>query len=121
MSTKDTLGMVRKITISIGEFIDRHSILAIKEKHGLDVGTEIEQYEGLRPGGPQYEMFFKILYSINSQLWKLEDVKRNGVERWSQKESDTSFMITSLNDLRYETKKRVDEFYQSEISEKKSH
>ena len=59
--------------------------------------------------------------SINEQLWDLEDLKRKGVERFSKEESDTAFLITQINDLRHETKKRIDTFFGSNFTEKKSH
>ena len=43
------------------------------------------------------------------------------MERYSKEESDTALLITQLNDLRHETKKRIDIYFQSEITEKKSH
>ena len=113
--------MKRTIEIGIGDFMDRDSILTKKDSEGLDVKRELQQYQDDKPNDVYYEMFFNILYSINSQLWILEDMKRKGVERYSKDESDVAFMITSLNDLRHEVKKRTDQFYESEIQEKKSH
>jgi len=113
--------MNRMIMVSIGDFMDRHSILSIKHNYGLDVNSELDQYNRECPQDEQYDMFMEILYSVNNQLWLLEDMKRKGVERYSQEESDVAFMITSLNDLRHETKKRVDLYFKSDITEKKSH
>ena len=62
-----------------------------------------------------------IIKTINLQLWDLEDKKRKGVKRYSKEESDIAFLITQLNDLRHETKKRIDVYFKSEITEKKSH
>ena len=47
--------------------------------------------------------------------------KRKDVERYSKKEYDTAFLITQLNDLRHETKKRIDIYFKSDFTEKKSH
>ena len=68
--------------------------------------------------------FIKVLYNLyqrHSELWDLEDVKRKGVERYSKEESDVAFLITQLNDLRHETKKRIDIYFKSEFTERKSH
>ena len=107
------------INVSVGDYIDRHSILVIKQEKGLDVELEIEQYEDLHDSN--YFYFLDIMKAINLQLWDLEDRKRKGVERYSSEESDVAYLITILNDLRHETKKRIDLFYDSELTERKSH
>ena len=105
-----------KIEVSIGDYLDRYSILAIKKLNGLEVDEELKSYQqhSLSP-------YLMILKSINRELWKLEDVKRKGVERYSKKESDTAFLITQLNDLRHLVKKKADVFHNSKLSEKKSY
>ena len=107
------------IEISVGDYIDRHSILVIKQEKGLDVNLELEQYNIL--DDVNYFYFLNIMKAINLQLWDLEDRKRKGVERYSNDESNVAFLITQLNDLRHETKKRIDVFYNSELTERKSH
>ena len=110
-----------KIDISMGEYIDKYSILIIKQDHELDVSKELEQYESLDLEYPGFDYYLGIMLAINEQLWDLEDVKRKGVERFSKDESNTAFLITQINDLRHETKKRIDVYFGSEITEKKSH
>ena len=107
------------IEISVGDYIDRHSILVIKQEKGLNVELELEQYNIL--DDVNYFYFLNIMKAINLQLWDLEDRKRKGVERYSNDESNVAFLITQLNDLRHETKKRIDVFYNSELTERKSH
>ena len=110
------------IKISVGDYLDRLSILEIKKLKGLDVSKEMGAYHhrliNLDVG---YDFYLNIIKSINLQLWDLEDIKRKGVERLTKEESDTAFLITQLNDLRHETKKRIDTFFYSDITEKKSH
>ena len=111
------------IKISIAEYIDRFSILLIKEQQGLDVSKELEQYissKGDVPVDDGFDHYLGVMKAINEQLWDLEDKKRKGVERFSREESDTAFLITQLNDLRHETKKRIDIYFESEFTEKKS-
>tara|TARA_B100000683_G_C12043411_1_gene371353 strand:- start:53 stop:388 length:336 start_codon:yes stop_codon:yes gene_type:complete len=108
-----------KINISVGEYIDKYSILKIKQEKGLDVSEELKQYEPMLYAG--FDYYLNIMIAINSQLWELEDTKRKGVMRYSKEESDTAYLITQLNDLRHETKKRIDIYFGSEITEKKSH
>ncbi len=105
-----------KIEVSIGDYLDRYSILSIKKDNGLGVDEELKSYQkySLSP-------YLMVLKSINRQLWKLEDVKRKEVTRYSKKESDTAFLITQLNDLRHLVKKKADVFHNSKFSEKKSY
>mgnify|MGYP003322379777 FL=1 len=51
----------------------------------------------------------------------MEDRKRKQVDRYSKQESDVAFLITHLNDLRFRVKKSADVFFNSSISEEKSH
>jgi len=110
-----------QIQVSAGDFCDRHSILDIKRSNGLKVDQELQQYETGKPQDINYMHYFEILKAINSQLWDLEDKKRKYVSRYSTDESDTAYMITQLNDLRHETKKRLDAYFNCDITEKKSH
>ena len=110
-----------KVEISMGDFTDRHSILSIKKENGLDVDKELFQYEKNKPFDFSYGYYFNIIKCINSQLWNLEDIKRNSVERYSKHESNTAFLITELNDCRARVKKSIDKFYNSSITEMKSH
>ena len=109
--------------ISAGDFLDRMSILEIKLEKGLNVSSELEFYntqkELFETRGLKY--YSKILKSINISLWELEDDKRKSVKRYTEEYSDVSTLITQLNDLRYQTKKRIDVYFKSEIAEQKSH
>jgi len=113
-----------KITIetSVADFLDRWSILLIKLDKGLDVEKELTNYAGkIKKYESAHDYYLNVIKSINLQLWDLEDRKRKGVERYSKEESDVAFLITQLNDLRHETKKRIDIYFQSEFTERKSH
>tara|TARA_B100000242_G_scaffold201377_1_gene145801 strand:+ start:916 stop:1263 length:348 start_codon:yes stop_codon:yes gene_type:complete len=111
-----------QIKTSVGDFLDRWSILLIKEQKGLDVEKELSDYtKNLKPDFQDWGYYLRVLEAINGELWELEDVKRKGVERYSRHESDVAFLITQLNDLRHETKKRIDIFFNSDFTEKKSH
>ena len=111
-----------EIEMSVGDYLDRLSILKIKEEKGLDVKEELQYYHHrLITLDDGHDYYLSIIKAINLQLWDLEDTKRKGVERYSKKESDTAFLITQLNDLRHETKKRIDVYFGSDFTEKKSH
>ena len=108
--------------ISVGDYLDRLSILKIKKEKGLDVENELTNYHHrLIDLDDGHNYYLNIIKAINLQLWDLEDAKRKDVERYSKKESDTAFLITQLNDLRHETKKRIDIYFGSDFTEKKSH
>jgi hypothetical protein len=112
------------VPISVGDFIDRYSILVIKRSHNLSVTEEIESYELLaQEFAPQsFSMYFNMALAINKQLWTLEDIKRsNGLEVGSTEYIEVAELITHLNDLRYQIKKSADKHFGSSIQEKKSH
>jgi hypothetical protein len=123
LNNKGTRAMKINTSISAGDFLDRLSILEIKKHNGLNVDIELDGYlvnikEFEQVG---FEVYKSILRQINEQLWVLEDIKRTGVERYSTQYSNVSTLITQLNDLRYQTKKRIDLYFGSEITEMKSH
>jgi hypothetical protein len=109
--------------LSAGDFLDRLSILQIKLEKGLDVAAEISEYERRLSEFEERGLnsYLRIIKIINLSLWDLEDTKRTQVERYSVDYSNVSELITQLNDLRFQTKKRIDSYFKSEISEKKSH
>jgi hypothetical protein len=111
------------IEVSVGDFLDRLSILRIKQEHGLDVAEELSQYE---KSLDQFDVigfdhYMSLFLSINSRLWMLEDQKRKFSERTSEDYSSVAELITQLNDLRFAIKKKADSYFKSSISEKKSH
>jgi hypothetical protein len=111
------------IEVSVGDFIDRLSILEIKLNNGLDVADEISQYsEFLDQFDPIGFDHYKTLFlSINSRLWILEDQKRKFTERGTDEYVNVAELITQLNDLRFAIKKKADAYFKSSLSEKKSH
>jgi hypothetical protein len=116
-------GMLLSANLSAGDFLDRLSILQIKSENGLDVSNEILEYERQLFEFEEQGLtsYLRVIKSINIALWELEDIKRTQVERYTPQYSNVSELITELNDLRYQTKKRIDKYFKSEISEKKSH
>ncbi len=116
--------MKLNVPISVGDFLDRLSILRIKTLYGLDVNDELEKYEQLIDKLPHESRshYTSIFISINERLWKLEDKKRsNDLVVGSEEYIEVAELITHLNDLRYQTKKSADKHFGSEIQEKKSH
>ena len=112
------------VPISVGDFIDRYSILQIKHTKGLCVHQERSEYDKAReqfserPFGHYAHMFM----AINDRLWQLEDEKRcKDLVAGSDDYVEIAELITHLNDLRYQIKKSADKHFGSEIQEKKSH
>lgn len=109
------------IPISVGDFLDRYTILKIKSNYKLPVQKELEHYvEKLKELPSTANIYIDILHSINLQLWHIEDKKRRG-GRYTEHYSDLSTLTCQLNDLRHFVKKQIDELYNSDITEQKSH
>lgn len=116
--------MKLSVPISVGDYLDRLSILRIKSNNGLDVSTELNMYEELLkciPATP-CNYYITMFMAINECLWLLEDKKRNeDLTVGSKDYIEIAELITHLNDLRYQIKKSTDKHFNSEIQEKKSY
>ena len=120
------------IPISIGELIDKLSILYIKK-------TKISNPEKLEFINEEFELLYNIssyylneenistLYSklveINSKLWEIEDEIRNNE---NSKIFDSHFIhlarqVYQTNDERFSLKSKINELTDSEIREQKEH
>lgn len=116
--------MKLNVPISVGDYLDRLSILRIKSENGLEVTDELNMYEELLLQLPELSGYYYIclFITINKCLWSLEDKKRNkDLVVGSKEYMEISELITHLNDLRYQIKKSTDKHFNSEIQEKKSH
>jgi hypothetical protein len=116
--------MKLSVPISVGDYLDRLSILRIKSNNGLDVSTELNMYEELMPNLQEMACtyYMNMFMAINECLWLLEDKKRNeNLIIGSKDYIEIAELITHLNDLRYQIKKSADKHFNSEIQEKKSH
>ena len=112
------------VPISVGDFIDRLSILTIKCNKQLPVSVELDQYEEmcLALSPTSLNCYREMFLAINLELWRLEDQKRsNDLVVGSAEYVEIAELITHLNDLRYQIKKSADKHFGSEITEKKSH
>ena len=112
-----------EIQIGLGELIDRLTILKIKKLNSLNVDIELNALEKyLLSFDRKYIHFFeKILFEINVALWDIEDSKRTKLNRYTTEYDDFSTLTIILNDLRHATKKQIDNFYNSDFIEQKSH
>lgn len=117
--------------VSVGELVDKLSILFIKEKFIEDkdklkhVTFEKEQLtktlSNLKLKG--IETYLNELKLINEQLWKIEDDIREK-ERLSQFDAnfiDLARSVYITNDKRFDVKNRVNTKYKSGVVEVKSY
>jgi hypothetical protein len=120
------------IPVSVGELIDKISILQIKKNHVQDdhklVNIEKELNALLRLAQEYLQhdsisSLYEDLIGVNTQLWNTEDMLRS-LER--DKEFGDSFVayardVYHLNDQRFKLKNKINLLTQSEIQEVKQH
>ena len=119
-----------KIEISIGEIVDKLSILQIKtgmieeEKKVINVKKEYDYLYNIVFNEMKIEQtdFFDMVI-INTELWKIEDDIR---KKESQKEFDQEFinlarLVYITNDKRADIKKKINIKYGSNFIEEKSY
>jgi len=121
-----------KIEVSIGEIVDKYTILMIKaskiqdaaklENINKELTYLIDVLKKEDPLMTDYPLT-KALFEINKELWKVEDDLRD-LER--AKDFDKEFIILArnvykLNDKRAHTKKEINMKHGSEFVEEKSY
>lgn len=120
------------IPISIGELIDKLSILEIKKKNIKDSTKRLEvkkEHDLLinlsEPFLLQTDVFFlyKELLEVNSELWQIEDEIR---DYEFNKKFDNDFVelarkVYKTNDKRFAIKNKINELTSSEIREIKNY
>ena len=121
--------MKYKIYCSIGEVVDKYSILNIKLKKITDenalnnITNEIKAIKADVPLVETNDELFDDIYKINLQLWNLEDLIR---EKSINNEFDKQYIqlaekIHKTNDKRYNIKKQINIKYNSDLFEEKSY
>ncbi len=122
-----------KVALSVGELIDKITILQLKMKFITNkeqlnnVNKELETLKPLLKENnletPEIKKHFSELYEINLELWKIEDKIRE-----KEKQSDFGNEFVSLarsvyftNDKRAEIKKKINLISGSELIEEKSY
>lgn len=117
-----------EVPVSVGEVLDKISILQIKSERITDasklanVRRELEQLTDAARGyrSPAYEAD---LLAVNKTLWEIEDRLR---EKEKRKEFDAEFIelaraVYITNDRRAEIKRRINEATGSALVEEKSY
>ena len=117
-----------KVEVSNGEIVDKVTILKIKLDKIEDYDKLInvkKEYETLLPCIESFDISdeFESLYSINSQLWNVEDHIREK-ERFQEFDGvfiDLARSVYRLNDERARIKKVINQKTDSELVEEKSY
>jgi hypothetical protein len=114
------------IEISIGEALDRLSILELKmekindrkkiEEIQKDISTlcEAQKY---KLEGPYY---YKLLFYVNKEIWNLTDTIKQ-LDYTDTKFAKISYTIFELNQSRFRVKNIINKIYNSNINEQKSY
>lgn len=115
-----------KLDISLGEAIDKLTILDIKkdkinDSRKIDVENEFEYlFTELKIYVVKFEYYYNILKKTNLKIWELQDTLR------SKNCDQNSFYvicdeILNLNDSRYLVKKKMNEVCNSKLKEQKGY
>jgi hypothetical protein len=118
--------MIINIPISVGELLDKISILSIKSQHTTNeyVTKELQDLIKIAQEHQVYDAsYVSQLLQVNRKLWKIEDDLR--VLEKSQ-DFDTTFIdlarsVYITNDQRAFIKKEINEKYKSSYQEVKVH
>ena len=101
--------MTTNIPISLGEVLDRLSILNIKKDRFVDskkLDFVTHEIKTLPPVESQYKDLFNQLLDVNKSLWNVEDRLRE-LENFKKFDDEFVFLARSvykLNDRRFELK-----------------
>jgi len=119
--------------ISIGELLDKLSILEIKAAaigdpaRRANVLREFAALEAIRrrdvAARPELDAIYRELHSVNSRLWKIEDDLREHERRavFDERFIALARSVYRENDRRAALKRRINELSGSEIVEEKSY
>lgn len=121
-----------KIEVSIGEVVDKYTILTLKKLfiHDSEKLVNIEKEwkiikSSLVKKYPETltDVFTQELYDINKKLWKVEDDLRDCEYKkyFGEKFIELAREVYQLNDVRAIIKKQINEKYGSVLVEEKSY
>ena len=124
--------MLINISVSLGELLDKISILIIKQKniteHGKleNINKELETLNDTLKNylkEQDFDFYLKSLLSINTKLWKIEDDIREceRQKKFDQKFVDLARSVYFTNDERAKIKNEINKTFGSELVEVKSY
>ena len=113
-----------QIPISIGELLDKISILSIKSQYTINeyVQKELQDLTSIAKKHQVYDdSYLAELLSINHKLWKIEDDLRvlEKSQDFGETFIDLARSVYITNDLRASIKKQINEKYKSQYQEVK--
>jgi len=123
-----------EINASVGELLDKISILKIKEqkindeKKLLNITKELGLLSSIaekfiEKDKKSYKKFMDELFEINLQLWETEDSIRilENKKNFNDEFIQLARNVYYSNDKRFEIKSKINKFYGSEIVEEKDY
>ena len=124
--------MLINISVSLGELLDKISILIIKQKNITERGKleninkELETLNDTLKNylkEQDFDFYLKSLLSINTKLWKIEDDIREceRKKKFDQKFVDLARSVYFTNDERAKIKNEINKTFGSELVEVKSY
>lgn len=121
------------VPISLGELLDKISILEIKNKKilnkskNLNIKKELKGLKnvlsGLGINLSETNKLYSELYKINLTLWEIEDSIRvlEKDEDFGEKFIELARAVYMTNDQRFEVKNNINKLFNSEYVEEKSY
>ena len=113
-----------QIPISIGELLDKISILSIKSQY-IDNSYVTKELQDLIKIAQEHQVYdasyVSQLLSINHKLWKIEDDLRvlEKLKTFNEEFIELARSVYKTNDLRASIKKEINEKYKSNYQEVK--
>jgi len=120
-----TLNKSIELPVSIGEALDKLTILDIKmkkitdqrksdvEKEFLLLHSQLDEYKN------KYIFFYDILMNINEEIWDMQDLFRETKDK--QEKNKLCIKIIKENDNRFRVKKKINNLTNSELKEQKGY
>ena len=122
-----------ELPISVGELVDRITILRLKKdklderEKGANVGLELAHLEEIleREVGDLkgIESLVAQLHDVNAHLWEIEDELRDleSVQNFGVRFIEIARRVYQFNDERYRLKRAISDHYGSMLVEEKSY
>ena len=114
-----------ELPVSIGEALDKLTILDIKmkkitderksdiKKEYLILNSKLDKYK------KKYRFFYNILMNINENIWDMQDLFRETNN--DEKKNELCVKIINENDNRFRVKKKINNLSNSELKEQKGY
>jgi len=118
-----------EVPVSNGELLDKIAILEVKYDSGIDsVEKELNILLDLVEEQdwwhlPYIYVYYRMLLSINQELWDIEDAKRQCEQQkdFSDKFVQLARAVYIINDERARVKKSINKYSNSTLTEYKNH